>query len=112
MLGFRSTFSICDQAVSVRLVGYVLRDLQLDPKRLPPRQVHAAISAAKNDLLGPDDVAARALTPHNKRLAEVFATYQRRPAEASALDFGDLLPPAGPPFRAPPPATSPRAGRP
>jgi DNA helicase-2/ATP-dependent DNA helicase PcrA len=105
-LGLRSTFSIYDQADAVRLVGYVLRDLQLDPKRLPPRQVQAAISAAKNDLLGPDDVAERALTPYEKRLAEVFREYQRRLEEASALDFDDLLTSAVHLFRAHPDATS------
>ena len=47
----RSSFSIYDQADATRLVGYVLRDLNLDPKRLPPRSVHGAISAAKNELL-------------------------------------------------------------
>jgi DNA helicase-2/ATP-dependent DNA helicase PcrA len=105
-LGLRSTFSIYDQADAVRLVGYVLRDLQLDPKRLPPRQVQAAISAAKNDLLGPDDVAERALTPYDKRLAEVYREYQRRLEEASALDFDDLLTSAVRLFRAHPEATS------
>jgi DNA helicase-2/ATP-dependent DNA helicase PcrA len=90
-LGLRSSFSIYDQSDSVRLVGYVLRDLGIDPKRLPPRQVHAAISAAKNELLGPDDLAGRALTPYDRRVAEVFREYQKRLTDASALDFDDLL---------------------
>jgi len=90
-LGLRSSFSIYDQADAVRLVGYVVRDLNLDPKRFPPRTLHAAISSAKNDLLGPDDVEARGLTPYDKRLAEVYREYQRRLVEASALDFDDLL---------------------
>src|SRR3954466_15079748 len=50
-LGYRSSFTIYDQADAVRLVGYVLRDLNIDSKRFPPRQVHATISAAKNDLV-------------------------------------------------------------
>jgi DNA helicase II / ATP-dependent DNA helicase PcrA len=90
-LGLRSTFSIYDQADAVRLTGYILRDLNLDPKRLPPRQVHAAISAAKNDLIGPAEMLERALTPYDKKLAEVFAEYQKRLTDASALDFDDLL---------------------
>src|SRR5437660_2668459 len=90
-LGLRSTFSIYDQADAVRLTGYILRDLNLDPKRLPPRQVHAAISAAKNELIGPAEMLERALTPYDKKLAEVFAEYQKRLTDASALDFDDLL---------------------
>ncbi|HLF40498.1 MAG TPA: UvrD-helicase domain-containing protein, partial [Acidimicrobiia bacterium] len=91
LLGMRSSFSIYDQSDAVRLTGYVIRDMDLDPKRLPPRQVHAAISAAKNELLGPDDMAARALTPYDKKIAEIFREYQRRLVDASALDFDDLL---------------------
>jgi len=90
-LGLRSTFSIYDQADALRLTGYILRDLNLDPKRLPPRQVHAAISAAKNELIGPTEMLDRALTPYDKKIAEVFAEYQKRLTDASALDFDDLL---------------------
>ncbi|MGH9035932.1 MAG: UvrD-helicase domain-containing protein, partial [Acidimicrobiia bacterium] len=74
-LGLRSSFSIYDQADAIRLVSYVLRDMNLDPKRMPPRQVHGVISAAKNELLGPAELAGRALTPFDKRLAEVYAEY-------------------------------------
>ncbi|HET9772798.1 MAG TPA: UvrD-helicase domain-containing protein, partial [Acidimicrobiia bacterium] len=90
-LGMRSTFSIYDQSDAVRLTGYILRDLNLDPKRLPPRQVHAAISAAKNELIGPREMLERALTPYDKKLAEVYGEYQKRLTDASALDFDDLL---------------------
>src|SRR5438874_7997047 len=90
-LGMRSTFSIYDQADAVRLTGYILRDLNLDPKRLPPRQVHAAISAAKNELIGPREMLERELTPYDKKLAEVLAEYQKRLTHASTLDFYDLL---------------------
>jgi DNA helicase-2/ATP-dependent DNA helicase PcrA len=90
-LGMRSTFSIYDQSDAVRLTGYILRDLNLDPKRLPPRQVHAAISAAKNELINPTEMFERSLTPYDKKLAEVYAEYQKRLTDASALDFDDLL---------------------
>ncbi len=90
-LGMRSSFSIYDQADALRLTGYILRDLNLDPKRLPPRQVHAAISAAKNELVSPTEMLERSLTPYDKKLAEVYAEYQKRLTDASALDFDDLL---------------------
>ena len=51
-LGYSSSFTIYDQADAERLTGYVIRDHNLDPKRFPPRQVHATISAAKNELVG------------------------------------------------------------
>jgi DNA helicase-2/ATP-dependent DNA helicase PcrA len=47
-LGYASQFTIYDQADAERLTGYVLRDLNVDPKRFPPRSVHAVISAARS----------------------------------------------------------------
>ena len=41
VLGYRSSFTIYDQADAVRLTDYVRRDLDLDPKRFPPRRLHA-----------------------------------------------------------------------
>src|SRR5689334_19234050 len=53
-IGYRSSFTIYDQADQVRLVRDVLEDeLDKDPKRYPPRGVHARISDAKNRLVGP-----------------------------------------------------------
>jgi DNA helicase II / ATP-dependent DNA helicase PcrA len=90
-LGFRSSFTIYDQADAVRLVQYVLRDLNLDPKKFPPRTVHATISAAKNDLLDVQEYSARASNIYERKMAEVYAEYQRRLLAASAMDFDDLL---------------------
>src|SRR5438270_808349 len=59
-LGYSSQFTIYDEADADRLTGYVLRDLNIDPKRFPPRTVHGAISAAKNDLVGVDAYHDRA----------------------------------------------------
>jgi DNA helicase-2/ATP-dependent DNA helicase PcrA len=91
VLGMRSAFSIYDQADSLRLVDYVRRDLNLDPKRFPPRRLHAAISALKNELVSPAEAADRAFTPPEHRIAEVYREYQRRLLDASAVDFDDLL---------------------
>src|SRR4051812_19727090 len=90
-LGFPSSFTIYDQADAVRLTGYVLRDLNVDPKRFPPRSVHASISAAKNELLGVDAYADRARTIFERRIAEVYREYQARLLKAGAMDFDDLL---------------------
>ncbi|MDQ1433033.1 MAG: ATP-dependent helicase UvrD/PcrA [Actinomycetota bacterium] len=91
VLGYRSSFSIYDQADAVRLVDYVRRDLDMDPKRFPPRRLHAAISAMKNELVSWEQAVDRAFTPPEKRVADVYREYQRRLLEASALDFDDLL---------------------
>ena len=91
VLGIRSSFSIYDQSDSVRLVDYVRRDLDLDPKRFPPRRLAGQISALKNELVSVEEYADRASGPHEVRLANVYREYQRRLLDASAADFDDLL---------------------
>src|SRR5438270_2939547 len=90
-LGYTSGFTIYDQADAVRLTTYVLRDLNVDPKRFPPRSVHAVISQAKNDLVDFDTYNERATTIFERRIAEVYKEYQQRLLANSAMDFDDLL---------------------
>jgi DNA helicase-2/ATP-dependent DNA helicase PcrA len=91
LLGYRSSFTIYDQSDAQRLTDWVRRDLDLDPKRFPPRQLHAQISALKNELVLPEQYREMAVGPAERRIAEVYAEYQRRLREASAVDFDDLL---------------------
>jgi DNA helicase II / ATP-dependent DNA helicase PcrA len=90
-LGFPSSFTIYDQADAVRLTGYVLRDLNLDTKKMPPRSVHAQISAAKNDYVLVDAYADRAGSFTERKLADVYREYQARLLRAGAMDFDDIL---------------------
>ncbi|MDQ3294215.1 MAG: UvrD-helicase domain-containing protein, partial [Actinomycetota bacterium] len=90
-LGYPSSFTIYDQADAVRLTGYVVRDLNLDPKRFPPRSVHATISAAKNDALTVEAYAERGGGIFERKIADVYREYQRRLHTAGAMDFDDLL---------------------
>ena len=90
-LEYPSNFTIYDQADAVRLVGYVVRDLGLDPKRFPPRAVHAAISAAKNDDVSAAVYRERAAAIFERKIGDVFVEYQQRLHKAGAMDFDDLL---------------------
>ena len=90
-LGFPSSFTIYDQSDAVRLVGYVIRDLGLDPKKFPAKSVQATISAAKNDGLGPSQFIERAGSIFDRKIADVFVEYQARLLAAGAMDFDDLL---------------------
>ncbi len=91
LLGYPSGFSIYDQADAVRLVGYVIRDLGLDTKRFAPRAVHASISNAKNDNVSVAVYADSAGQIFERRIADIYAEYQRRLLAAGAMDFDDLL---------------------
>jgi DNA helicase II / ATP-dependent DNA helicase PcrA len=90
-LGMKSTFSIYDQADSHRLMTLVYRDLDLDPKRYPPRSFSNQVSNLKNELVDHETFAGRAETHLEKTLAEAYRLYQRRLHEANAFDFDDLI---------------------
>ncbi len=90
-LGMKSTFSIYDQADSQRLMTLVCRDLDLDPKRYPPRSFSTQVSNLKNELVDHETFARRAETHMEQTLAEAYGLYQRRLHEANAFDFDDLI---------------------
>jgi superfamily I DNA/RNA helicase len=90
-LGYRSNFTIYDQADQVRLVKACLEELERDPKRFVPRGIHAQISNAKNQLIGPDEYASRVASFYDQTVADVYALYQRRMFGSNAVDFDDLL---------------------
>jgi DNA helicase-2/ATP-dependent DNA helicase PcrA len=90
-LGFTTTFSIYDAADSQRLMALVCRELDLDPKRYPPRSFSNQVSNLKNELIDEEDFARKAANHHEKTLAEAYTGYQRRLREANAFDFDDLI---------------------
>src|ERR671939_625643 len=92
-VGLRSSFSIYDAADSQRLMALVCRELDLDPKRYPPRSFSAQVSNLKNELVDEDEYASTVADgTHTERvLAECYRAYQRRLRQANALDFDDLI---------------------
>ena len=90
-LGYRSTFTIYDQADQVRLVKQCLEELDRDPKRFAPGGIHVQISNAKNRLVGPGEYRSRVPSFYDQTVADVYDVYQRRLLAANAMDFDDLL---------------------
>jgi DNA helicase II / ATP-dependent DNA helicase PcrA len=90
-LGVRSAFSVYDADDTRRLIGLVARDLEMDPKKYVPRAVAAQISNLKNELVGADTAAERAVNEYERKVAEVYRVYQARLHAANAFDFDDLI---------------------
>jgi DNA helicase-2/ATP-dependent DNA helicase PcrA len=90
-LGYRSNFTIYDQADQVRLVKQCLEELERDPKRFVPRGIHSQISMAKNQLIGTEEYKARVASFYDQTVADAYALYQRRLHSSNAVDFDDLL---------------------
>ncbi|MFL5981195.1 MAG: ATP-dependent helicase, partial [Gaiellaceae bacterium] len=90
-LGYRSNFTIYDQADQIRLVKQCLEELDRDPKRFTPRGIHNQISHAKDQLVSPDEYAERVQSFYDQTVADVYQLYQRRMFASNAVDFDDLL---------------------
>src|SRR5437764_9208783 len=90
-LGYRTNFTIYDQADQIRLTKACLEELERDPKRFLPRGIHAQISTAKNDLVGPEEYRERVSSFYDQTVADVYNLYQRRLFGSNAVDFDDML---------------------
>ncbi|MEY4101866.1 MAG: hypothetical protein RLZZ567_1110, partial [Actinomycetota bacterium] len=90
-LGYSNNFTIYDSADSQKLIALVCKDLNLDPKRYPPRQFASTISNAKNELLGPADYLNSTSNQYEQICADVYSLYQKRLGQANAMDFDDLI---------------------
>jgi ATP-dependent DNA helicase UvrD/PcrA len=90
-LGYRSNFTIYDQADQIRLVKRCLEELERDPKRFTPRGIHSQISHAKNTLVGPEEYTERVASFYDQTVAAVYDLYQKRLFASNAVDFDDML---------------------
>jgi len=90
-LGYKRAFTIYDEADSLRMVKRCSEELDLDPKRFPPRAVRAQVSAAKSQLVDADGYAQAQGSFFERAVADVYRLYERRMLEANAMDFDDLL---------------------
>src|SRR3954471_2650324 len=77
-LGYRTNFTIYDQADQLRLTKQCLEELERDPKRFTPRGIHSQISNAKNQLIGPGPYAERVASFYDQTVADVYELYQRK----------------------------------
>jgi DNA helicase II / ATP-dependent DNA helicase PcrA len=90
-LGYKSTFTIYDEADSIRMLKRCMNDLEIDPKRFPPRAIKAQISDAKNRLVDSVEYRERQGSFFERTVADAYDLYERRMHTANAMDFDDLL---------------------
>lgn len=89
--GLPPGFQIYDTADQLGVVRAVLKSLEIDEGELTPRAVLSRISAAKNKLLRPEELARRAMLPEAKTVALCYEEYQKAMRKAGGVDFDDLL---------------------
>ncbi|GAC1537659.1 MAG: UvrD-helicase domain-containing protein [Herpetosiphon sp.] len=89
--GIYRNYTIFDDDDQTRLMRRVVQDLRLDEKQFAPRALMSAVSRAKNELVGPGEMARTSRTYWEEIVARCYERYQQRLQEQNALDFDDLM---------------------
>jgi DNA helicase-2/ATP-dependent DNA helicase PcrA len=96
-LGYPSNFTIYDTQDSVRLLGAIIKEMQLDKDIYKPKQILGRISSYKNSLItvkayfnNPELQEADAMSK-KPRMGEIYQNYVERCFKSGAMDFDDLL---------------------
>ena len=90
-LGYKNTFSIYDTTDSRSLVKDIMKNLRIDEKYTPIREVIAVISDNKNKFISPEESAENAFYEKQRNIAEIYKIYEKRKKINNALDFDDLI---------------------
>ncbi len=84
-------FVIYDETDSMNVLKAEMKKLGLDDKVFPPKEVRSTISALKNDGYTYTLYASEATAYRERKIAEIFAVYQKGLATNNAFDFDDLI---------------------
>ena len=93
-LGFHSGFTIYDDDDSKRLIRDIMKNRNIDEKRIAPKVFKNNISRLKDRMISAEDYAQTAQESGEfteQKTAEVYADYQKALASANAVDFDDII---------------------
>ncbi|MCB9823328.1 UvrD-helicase domain-containing protein [Candidatus Nomurabacteria bacterium] len=89
--GIPRNFVIFDESDRQSAIKQVCKQLSVDEKQFKPSSISGLISAAKNELISPEEYLGTAQLPAQKVAASVYPLYERSLRDANALDFDDLI---------------------
>ncbi len=90
-IGLDSNFIIYDESDQAAVIRECFEELNIDEKQFPPKTILHKISAAKEQLVLPDDYATVFAHKYDPIVARVYPLYQKRLNQYNALDFDDLI---------------------
>ena len=93
-IGFDRSFTIYDSDDSKRVIKDVLKELSLEEKSFPPREILSVISQAKDSMQSPEEFIHywEGVNDWRRiRIGKVYALYSKKLREANALDFDDII---------------------
>jgi DNA helicase-2/ATP-dependent DNA helicase PcrA len=88
--GLPQTFQILDSDDQYRLIRRVLKALELDESRWPPRQAQGFINARKDEGQRPQHVDTSS-NPIYTQLVRIYTAYEEACKRAGVIDFAELL---------------------
>jgi DNA helicase-2/ATP-dependent DNA helicase PcrA len=89
--GLPPRFAVADEDEQRTLIERLLKRLEVPAGRLTPRTARSRISAAKNAMLTPEQLAGEARGADERMVAELYEAYQTDLRAAAAIDFDDML---------------------
>lgn len=91
-LGYGTNFTIYDTDDQKSLMKEVCKSMDVDTKVYKEKMLLSRISAAKDELVTPDDMYTRANNDYTQmRIAEVYRVYEERLKKNNAVDFDDII---------------------
>ncbi|WP_339291825.1 DNA helicase PcrA [Paenibacillus sp. FSL W8-0187] len=90
-IGFTSNFSILDSTDQLSVIRNVMKHHNIDTKKFEPKAIQGAMSAAKNELISPQQYEQKAGDYFESLVAKVYTEYQKRLKSNNSLDFDDLI---------------------
>ncbi len=90
-IDIQPNFIIYDEDDRQGLIKQVMKELAISSDKVKPRAVSAAISTAKNEMVGAEQYRETAQYPFQKTVADIYLRYETLRQQAGALDFDDLL---------------------
>ena len=89
--GLPRGFAIYDDEDQLTAIKLTMTKLQIEDESLTPRNVLSRISHAKNHGQTSEQLRAEAFDQNGRRIADIFAGYEKLLHDSKALDFDDLL---------------------
>ncbi|HHY83570.1 MAG TPA: UvrD-helicase domain-containing protein [Clostridiales bacterium] len=91
-LGYTRNFVIYDDSDQLTIIKECLKELNINEKYFPPKDVRAVIGSLKDELKSPQDYAREVQGQYREeKMAQIYALYETRLKRNNALDFDDLL---------------------
>ncbi len=91
-LGYTTNFTIYDADDQKSMIKDVCKQLKIDTKIYKEKSILAAISSAKDELIGPEQYEKLVYGDfHKRKIADAYREYQIQLKRNNALDFDDLI---------------------